>query len=169
MSDRWYEEAACQGMDTELWFNESAFAVAKRVCSTCPVWESCREDAVQHHLRGVWGGTTPAERETIRRSRRVPDPANRRPNCPKGHPFTPENTYERPNGDRQCRECSRRRKAARAAARAKNPRVPATHCGRGHEWRPETTYQPPRGSRVCKPCRSQNKQRSRNRRKEATQ
>lgn len=29
--------------------------------------------------------------------------------CPKGHPYTPENTYRRPaDGKRRCRECGRR-------------------------------------------------------------
>lgn len=27
--------------------------------------------------------------------------------CPKGHPYSPENTYIRPSGARKCRECHR--------------------------------------------------------------
>ncbi len=41
--------------------------------------------------------------------------------CPQGHEYTPENTYRRMDGRRQCRECGRRRardwKARRRAAR----------------------------------------------------
>jgi hypothetical protein len=42
-----------------------------------------------------------------------------RTHCPQGHPYSPENTYRHPRGDRQCREClrvrnreARRRRAA---------------------------------------------------------
>lgn len=44
----------------------------------------------------------------------------RRPDCPQGHTFTPENTYRNPaSGARQCRACLRanaRRQAAKAKA-----------------------------------------------------
>lgn len=46
--------------------------------------------------------------------------------CKRGHPWTPENTYQRPNG-RFCRECQRIRRAARIEAlRGK----PCLGCGR---------------------------------------
>lgn len=62
------------------------------------------------HLEPV----TPAEN-----MRRV---AERRSSCKNGHPFTPENTYDRPGSGRQCRACNadavRRYKARRAGADA---------------------------------------------------
>lgn len=38
--------------------------------------------------------------------------------CPSGHPYSGENLYVSPAGDRRCRECHR---AAQAARRASNP------------------------------------------------
>lgn len=151
MSDSWYDYAKCFGMDTEIFFAEGT-VFPKMFCSNCPVIESCREEAVRNHLRGVWGGTTESERETIRRKRRTPDPSKRKTHCHKGHEFTPDNTYLSPSGDRQCRECTRARKRAKAAQR--QPKPLPTHCRRGHEWLPETTYMDPRGVRICRTCRN---------------
>lgn len=153
MPNHWDRLAACKGMDTEIWFGEDTVYVtkAKEVCAACPVKDLCREEAIRLHLKGVWGETTDPERETIRRKRRTPDPSKRKPVCQKGHEFTPENTYQRPNGDRQCRVCQRSRKRARTAAKPPKPRP--THCSRGHEWKPETTYVDPRGINVCRTCR----------------
>ncbi len=150
MSDSWFDYAKCVGMDTEIFFAEGT-QFAKQFCSNCPVIEACREEAVKNHLRGVWGGTTESERESIRRKRRVRDLSKRNRFCSKGHEFTPENTYERPNGDRQCRACGRTRKRNKAALRP--PRPAPTHCRRGHEWKPETTYVDPHGAKVCRTCR----------------
>lgn len=154
MSSHWDDQAACKGMDTELWFSETDWCVtkAKDICAGCPVAERCREEAVSNRLRGVWGGTNEYDRERIRRSRRVPDPSKRKTHCQNNHEFTPENTYLRPNGERQCKECARARKRAKAALRP--PRVPSTHCNRNHEWTPETTYLDPNGTRVCRVCRA---------------
>lgn len=33
--------------------------------------------------------------------------------CPKGHPYSEENTYRQPNGGRRCRECHRQESRAR--------------------------------------------------------
>ena len=50
---------------------------AKAVCTgkfdnrVCPLLEQCLEFALENNERfGIWGGTTPAEREKIRKSRR---------------------------------------------------------------------------------------------------
>ena len=39
--------------------------------------------------------------------------------CPRGHPYSPENTYVNPNGSRVCRTCA---SAARSAYAAAHPR-----------------------------------------------
>ena len=46
-------------------------AVARRLCSSCPVREYCLEFSLHTHQdHGVWGGHTEEERRVIRRMRR---------------------------------------------------------------------------------------------------
>jgi hypothetical protein len=79
----------------------------------------------------------------------------RRTHCVNGHEFNPENTYVRPNGSRDCRECirtrNRKRKAALRAASSPKPRRLPTHCRNGHEFTPENTVRHSR-TRRCKTC-----------------
>lgn len=65
------EEAACRGLDPELFYAEGAAAVAqaKSLCAACPVSASCLEWAIQREEFGVWGGTTARERSALRRER----------------------------------------------------------------------------------------------------
>lgn len=57
--------AACQGMDTEIFFPEvkEEERAAKRICSGCMIRSDClalaRELGERH---GIWGGMTPGER-----------------------------------------------------------------------------------------------------------
>lgn len=42
--------------------------VAKALCMTCPIIESCLEDAMKvENVSGIWGGTTDKERRGLRR------------------------------------------------------------------------------------------------------
>lgn len=52
------------------------------------------------HLEAVTPG------ENVRRGE-GPAGRHRLDQCSKGHPFTPENTYIKPNGCRNCRQCKR--------------------------------------------------------------
>lgn len=36
--------------------------IAKAICSKCPIRERCLDYAVQAKMKGIWGGTTEAER-----------------------------------------------------------------------------------------------------------
>lgn len=44
---------------------------AKSVCKACPIQMQCLEYALTNEDHGIWGGLGPAERETMRRSRRA--------------------------------------------------------------------------------------------------
>jgi WhiB family redox-sensing transcriptional regulator len=67
------EEAACRGLDPELFYAEggAAIAKAKSVCVTCPLRMKCLEWAISREEFGVWGATTARERAAIRRERGV--------------------------------------------------------------------------------------------------
>lgn len=67
------EQAACRGLDPEMFYAEGAAAIAhaKSLCSMCPVSASCLEWAVRREEFGVWGGTTARERSALRRERGV--------------------------------------------------------------------------------------------------
>ena len=67
----WMRDALCAQVDPELFFAEkSAWAVtiqAKLICRRCPVIAECLEYAVANNENfGVWGGTTPKQRQRLR-------------------------------------------------------------------------------------------------------
>lgn len=67
----WQLDAACYGMDRELFFDDSqAVQTLRRICATCPVSTACRDYAEEHRLSGFWGGTTEKERHLDRRRTR---------------------------------------------------------------------------------------------------
>jgi len=67
----WVEGAACAQTDPELFFPEKGkpCVSAKLVCRRCPVVAACLEWALKSPIRvdGIWGGTTPKERQELRR------------------------------------------------------------------------------------------------------
>ena len=65
------QEAACEGLDPELFYAESGAAIlrAKALCARCPAREECLEWAIRREEFGVWGGTTARERAAMRRER----------------------------------------------------------------------------------------------------
>lgn len=74
---RWHAEAACRGMDTNVFFPAGGsgsrinWSAALTVCARCPVREACLDYAVRtSQPDGVWGGATPAERHRLRARRR---------------------------------------------------------------------------------------------------
>ncbi len=67
---RWRDDAACRGVDTDVFFpvTDEEAAEAKAVCASCPVREECLEFALQTRQEdGVWGGLTETERRRLRR------------------------------------------------------------------------------------------------------
>lgn len=65
-----FENPLCSEIDTELFFptnGEQAQAeAAKRICKKCPHLAECFEWALNYERFGVWGGTSPRERQRIR-------------------------------------------------------------------------------------------------------
>ena len=69
----WRRNAACRGLDPEIFFPslDDDVVDAKAVCGSCLVQETCLEFALSvREKEGVWGGATEKERRRILRQRR---------------------------------------------------------------------------------------------------
>jgi WhiB family redox-sensing transcriptional regulator len=67
----WQLDAACYGMDSELFFGQDQpVQMLRRICADCPVITQCRDYADEHELAGFWGGATENERRLDRRRAR---------------------------------------------------------------------------------------------------
>lgn len=65
---------ACRDADRELFYQEGpgwATYKAKEICARCLFRAPCREWGIEREMHGVWGMTTPAERQDIRAARRI--------------------------------------------------------------------------------------------------
>jgi len=69
----WIKEAACRGMDTDLFFPErgdsEAVNKAKEICSKCSVSKECLEYGYSERF-GLWGGLSPMPRRRLRVARK---------------------------------------------------------------------------------------------------
>jgi hypothetical protein len=74
---QWLKRAACKE-DPEAMFpssNEDEIEDAKAHCRRCPIIQLCGQWALEHREEyGVWGGLSEAERRTLLRRRRAPQP-----------------------------------------------------------------------------------------------
>jgi WhiB family transcriptional regulator, redox-sensing transcriptional regulator len=67
----WMKQGACKNSDPDIFYNEETYPQARAICRTCPVIEQCLEHAMDWpETDGIWGGTTPRQRRTIRQRRR---------------------------------------------------------------------------------------------------
>ena len=71
-------DRACIGTDTELFFisgddDAELLEPARKRCRRCPIVASCLVYALTHDVDGIWGGTTPREREEIRAANQITD------------------------------------------------------------------------------------------------
>jgi WhiB family transcriptional regulator, redox-sensing transcriptional regulator len=74
----WRSAGACLSADPDLFFPisttgpaEKQIARAKAICAGCAVRLECLEFAMTHdQLYGIWGGTTPEDRQRERRRKR---------------------------------------------------------------------------------------------------
>jgi WhiB family redox-sensing transcriptional regulator len=72
------EQALCAQVDPELFYPTAigpsympAARLAKAICAECPIKIQCLERALKTNEEyGIWGGTTPRERQDILRRRR---------------------------------------------------------------------------------------------------
>jgi len=58
----WFQNAACRGVDTNIFFPErgdsATFRLAVQICDSCQVAMECLQYALENNERsGVWGGT----------------------------------------------------------------------------------------------------------------
>ncbi|WP_375503523.1 WhiB family transcriptional regulator [uncultured Jatrophihabitans sp.] len=72
----WPERAACNGLDTDIFFPVGRGAHAARlaerarvICRQCPVAQRCADVAIEQGLPGIWGGLDEQERRALRRGR----------------------------------------------------------------------------------------------------
>jgi WhiB family redox-sensing transcriptional regulator len=74
----WRAAGSCLSADPDLFFPISAngpaerqIARAKMICAGCGVRQECLEFALSHdQVYGIWGGTTPEDRQRERRRKR---------------------------------------------------------------------------------------------------
>lgn len=63
---------SCVGVGTENFYpiaftDKTDINILKRICNGCPFKQPCFEYALAHELHGFWGGSTPPERDRIRK------------------------------------------------------------------------------------------------------
>lgn len=65
----WQGDAACKGMDVNMFFPEPGFngnadaQKARAICATCPVKQQCLDDAIIYQYeQGIFGGMSQKER-----------------------------------------------------------------------------------------------------------
>jgi WhiB family redox-sensing transcriptional regulator len=80
--EEWMAEAACRGLDPDLFFpprgDVAVSSEARAICNgigerpPCPVRSECLDYALENRIHaGVWGGTSDRERRRIARIRRA--------------------------------------------------------------------------------------------------
>ena len=72
----WEESAVCRSVGRDVFFikTPTAYKTAKAICQTCPVIGICLASALANGDEfGVFGGTTPSERQRIVANRREQD------------------------------------------------------------------------------------------------
>lgn len=71
MTGRWRDKAVCLEHDPEMFFPDPSDKLttiaAKLICQTCPVRSECFAYALPlPGLEGIWGATTPRQRQRMR-------------------------------------------------------------------------------------------------------
>ena len=74
MNYPWSREAACRGVDPNIFYpmrGEPVDCAALLLCAACPVQEQCLDHALKHEDEGYWAGTSAKARRRIRRERGI--------------------------------------------------------------------------------------------------
>lgn len=77
---KWWEQAACLGAPSDVFFPEvddytrSRWDEARKFCEVCPVTQECVEfvmpiEEASGRRDGMWGGLTPKERDVLWQNR----------------------------------------------------------------------------------------------------
>jgi WhiB family redox-sensing transcriptional regulator len=77
-STGWMDNGICRDHLPATFFPSEGVGVevAKRICATCPVVDTCLEYALENHIdHGVWGGTSERQRRRILKARGIRVPA----------------------------------------------------------------------------------------------
>lgn len=70
MFEPWMDDAKCSEVDPDLFFPEKGGStrLAKQLCASCPVVDTCLEYATANGIyEGIWGGKSAQERAAARR------------------------------------------------------------------------------------------------------
>jgi len=65
----WQKEAACKGMDIDLFFLKPGQKTSQKVidaCNRCPVIEACLQHSLEREEYGQWANTNPKQRKAMR-------------------------------------------------------------------------------------------------------
>lgn len=66
------QRVACEKHPDWFFTNDTTkITAAKYLCQSCPLKDWCAEFAVKNNEKGVWGGTSGADRRRIRRERKA--------------------------------------------------------------------------------------------------
>jgi len=71
-ANEWREEAACTGMDTDIFFplQGKSTVQARKICGRCLVRADCLNYAITtNQLRGMWGGMLRRDRYQVKKMR----------------------------------------------------------------------------------------------------
>jgi WhiB family redox-sensing transcriptional regulator len=69
MTPSWYEQAACQGVDTNYFYPEvggTTYSIVQRICMGCDVRMECLQAGMSEE-HGIWGGLHPDARRRLKR------------------------------------------------------------------------------------------------------
>jgi len=79
LNQDWKNDAACRGMDTNLFFPDEdnptdyrKFAIARKVCAACPVSSQCLDYAITLNIEiGMFGGMSRKQRRIYARENKM--------------------------------------------------------------------------------------------------